>query len=118
MTRINSHQVIQMVGDDRLVFVDDWSGHEEVVPIADMPKVLGSWKPVADQGFAFGFDENTRFKPAEFPAVDQAVQYFIECSTVPLADQIAQLKIVDIESADSLGDLFEFLGGDADESKF
>lgn len=40
MARINSNTVVQLVGDDRIVIVDDSTGHEKVVPIADVPRLI------------------------------------------------------------------------------
>jgi hypothetical protein len=42
MTRINNNNVIQLVGDDRLVFVDDTHGTEIVIPLADADKIIST----------------------------------------------------------------------------
>ena len=54
MTRINSHQVIQMLDDERLVFVDDNTGVEVVMPIARAKAIIDQIKDKL-------FDVNTEF---------------------------------------------------------
>lgn len=98
MTRINNHQVIQMVGDDRLVFVDDHNGAEVVKLIVEMPDLLKEWGPLADTGETFGPSESIQFHPREYDAVEQTVNYFIECSGVPIDEQLAVVMVTEVSS--------------------
>ena len=53
MTRINSHQVIQMLDDERLVFVDDNTGVEVVMPIARAKAIIDRVTAAAKPGIVY-----------------------------------------------------------------
>lgn len=112
MTRINSHQVIQMLDDERLVFVDDSTGTEVVMPITQALYVIEQTKgKLFDANTQFVFHDGTSaddlgknqviFDVAHMPAVGKAIEYFAgqadgikaaKAGTTP--DRIAELMNV------------------------
>jgi hypothetical protein len=111
VTRINGRHVVQMVGDDKLVFTDDHTGVEVVMPMAAMEAILSLWALDVAQGKTFnvkaGAHERITFQPDEFESVKQAVEYFIWISRTPLS----QRGEVSIVSFDSIEDAMDFLKG-------
>lgn len=101
MTRISSSRVIQMVGDDRVVFVNDHTGSEYVIPIVGIP--FTEWGDLAKAGQPFGPD-GIEFSSGQWPAVEQTLDYFVECSNVPLEEQLANITIVEAEPGESFED--------------
>jgi hypothetical protein len=99
--RINSHQVIQMVGDDRVVFVNDRTMQEVVLNIVDLPALLEKWGQQADRGESFGPDLFP-FQPSDYNAVEKTLDYFIECSTVPVEEQMKKITIHEVGSVDDV----------------
>lgn len=108
--RINSHQVIQMVGDDSLVFVEDWSGNEQVLSIAEAARRLETiWKPAAQDGRIFGL-EGVTFVARDIDNVTKAIEYFVECSQMSVDDQLDQMTVTELDPKRDIGDQLKELG--------
>jgi hypothetical protein len=72
MTRINPHQVLQMVNEERLVLVDDRSGSEIIIAVSDIDAIV------------------------------HTLRYFQKAATVPVEEQIKQTRVVPISSVEEL----------------
>lgn len=87
MTRINQHQVIQMVGDDRIVMFDDDNLTEVSMLIEVAKQVVDALEPrsLFFDEFTIGPEESTanHYFGYEFPAVAQAINYFYDVMLLP-----------------------------------
>jgi hypothetical protein len=113
-----------MVGQDRLVFTEDRTGEELVLPIAQVVKTLDSFSRllgsgVENSGGTFGFHGGDNDSPVgpyvnffwfEFPAVKQAVDYFVKASQMSMEEQMSKIKVVAAEPGESAGDFFKRVG--------
>jgi hypothetical protein len=86
MTRITQRHLIQQV-DDKLVFIDEFTGVEVVKPIAEAQIVLDHFRTHAENNDPMVLtnvddDEDWFLPPEEYPAVERALNYFIDSSGV------------------------------------
>lgn len=109
MTRISSNRVIQMVGDDRVVFVNDSTMQEHVLKIIDLPNTLIHWYDAAARGVNYG-PEGIEFRPDQFEAVKQTLYYFIDCSHVPLSEQLERITVIQSEPGEPIEDFMRRAG--------
>jgi hypothetical protein len=104
--RVSNRLVVQLVGDDRLVFVDDQSGAEAVVPISNADRTVRVLdEEIVERGYGTlyaGVGEVVTISPDELPGVQRAVEYFAAAAAVPLAEQLAQIEVVEFTSFDDL----------------
>jgi len=105
MTRINSHQVIQMIDDVTLVMVDERTGVELTLPLAQAASNVARLHEQRDQFDGFGFHDGDNDNPGKtriyfdvehLDAVRKAVDYFVEASRVPLSEQLEQVAVTPI----------------------
>lgn len=92
MTRITQRHVIQQVDDD-LVFIDEQSGAEVLKPVAEAQLLLDGFRVSAELDepliVANADSDEQWFVPADdFPAVERALNYFIDNSGVRQARAI------------------------------
>jgi len=110
--RVSDRLVVQLVGDDRLVFVDDQTGAEAIVPVAEAERTVRVLdEDIVERGYGVlpaGGGDVVTIGPDELPGVQRAVEYFAAAAAVPLAEQLAQIQVVEIRDGD---DLREFLRG-------
>lgn len=120
MTRINSHQVIQMVGDDRLVFVEERYNQEVVMPIDEAVRrittIAQQW--IADNDgdadlMCFTMGDPSAFVEFSFvdlEAVGQAISYFQSARLLTPEEHMAQTKVFSINPGESLKDFMKRAG--------
>ena len=92
MTRINSHQLIQMVGQDQIVFVEDYTGDEVVEKIIEVPSIFSQWEDQDSKGKQLTIGSISL--DVELAVLKKVVNYFVEASKVSLEDQLEAIQIL------------------------
>lgn len=105
MTRINNHQVIQMVGNDRIVFVDD--SREIVKAIADAQDLFDQWEDQDAGGNPLTISDGSwpMVLDSPYAVLREAVSYFVDCAAGKYDDE--PIRVLSKEPDESIEDFFE-----------
>jgi hypothetical protein len=99
-----------MIGDDRVVFVDDRTGAEVLLGLDVAHDVLDELLVLGEGGEVSNKSASIFLDALEVGRAIETVEYFQRAAKVPLDEQLSQITVIELDPGDDLAELFRKLG--------